>query len=117
MDGVGLAPAQQRSLVEGEGKGWAEMILLLPPPASPPLLALVLLALVLLPQPASPQLRALWLQLPVVAEGLEPEVEPTAGRFGLEKKRVKLIIMIKTKRSVEQLGQLIWAAWVAEAYP
>lgn len=63
--------------MEGEGKGRTEMklLLLLRP-------SLVLLALALLPvlrlAPLLP-----WLQLPVVAEGLEPEVEPIAGRFGL----------------------------------
>lgn len=86
--------------MEGEGKGWVEMILLLPPPPSTRPLVLVLALAPL----------SLWLQLPGLAEGLEPEVEPTAGRFELEKKK-------KKKRSVEQLSQLIWAVRLAEIYP
>lgn len=69
------------SLVEGEGKGWAELLFLLLPPLSPPL-PLMALPWMVLP--------SLWLQLPALAEGSGPKDEPTAGRFGLKKKKLKM---------------------------
>lgn len=62
VEGMALAPAQPTSQVEGEGRGRAEPLLL---PVLPPVLP----------------------RLPAVAEGLGPEVELIAGRFGLKKRK------------------------------